>query len=104
MFGEQDVRALAAANRILKDLRVTEAGLRKYAGPVLFVYGEGESPSTQRYVTAARNVLGRSDIKVIPNAGHFSTPSRPEFQQAILTFLESNTDESQRSSWVITLS
>jgi pimeloyl-ACP methyl ester carboxylesterase len=93
LFGEQDVKALAAANRSLKDIKVTQAGLEKYSGPVLFVYGEDDWPSTKRYVTVAKKALGRGEVKVIPKADHLSTPSRPEFREAILKFLQAQKGE-----------
>jgi pimeloyl-ACP methyl ester carboxylesterase len=87
LFGEQDVKALAAANRSLAELRVKEDDLRKYRGPVLFVHGKGDWESTVRHVAAARKALGRGEVIVIPNADHLTAPSRPEFREAILEFL-----------------
>lgn len=87
LFGEQDVKALAAANRSLKDIKVTEAELRKFGGPVLFIYGENDWSSTKQYVTGAKKALGRGEVKVVPKADHLSTPSRSEFREAILKFL-----------------
>jgi pimeloyl-ACP methyl ester carboxylesterase len=98
LFGEQDGKALVAANRSLSQLRATEEGLRKYRGPVLFVYGEGDWESTVRHIRVARKALGRGEVIVIPNADHFTTPSRPEFRQAILQFLRAHKRERQAAT------
>lgn len=90
MFGEQDPKALALANRSLRDVRVSAAELKRYTGPVLFIYGSDDWPSTRRLVATARQALGRGEVKVIPKADHLTTPSRPEFRAEILKFLKSN--------------
>jgi pimeloyl-ACP methyl ester carboxylesterase len=88
LVGPQDRAALAAAHRSLRTIRVSAEELKRYTGPLLFIYGREEWPSTKRYVAAARQVWGRGEVIVIGNADHLSTPSRPEFRQAILTFLK----------------
>jgi pimeloyl-ACP methyl ester carboxylesterase len=88
LFGEQDVKALAAANRSLKDIKISEAALRQYGGPVLFIHGEDEWPSTKQYVAAAKKALGRGEVNVIPKVDQLSTFSSPKFRNAILEFLQ----------------
>lgn len=87
LLGEQDREALALANRSLHQITVTADALRKYRGPVLFLYGSQEWDSTKHYVAEARKVFGRGEVVVIPGADHFTAPSRPEFRQALVKFL-----------------
>ncbi len=90
LVGERDQVALTAANRSLRQVTVSAAELRTYRGPVLFVHGSKDWPSTSHYVAAARQVLDQAELRVIPGADHLSTPSNPEFAAAVLKFLRAN--------------
>lgn len=87
VLGDVDRVALTWANRSLREIRVSPTALQAYPGPVLFIYGSNDWPSTKRYVAAARLAFRQSDLVVIPGADHLSTPSRREFAKNILQFL-----------------
>jgi pimeloyl-ACP methyl ester carboxylesterase/tetratricopeptide (TPR) repeat protein len=79
--------ALALALRSLRELQVSPEALEAYRGPVLFAYGSEVWPSTRRYVARARAVWPQAEEVVLRGADHFTTPSRPEFAEAVLAFL-----------------
>lgn len=87
VLGDVDRVALTLANRSLREIRVSTEALQAYLGPVLFIYGSNDWPSTKRYVAAARGAFRQSKQVVLPGADHLSTPSRREFAEAILQFL-----------------
>jgi pimeloyl-ACP methyl ester carboxylesterase len=79
--------ALALALRSLRELQVSPEALEAYRGPVLLAYGSEVWPSTRRYVARARAVWPQAEEVVLRGADHFTTPSRPEFAEAVLAFL-----------------
>lgn len=87
LLGLGDPEALGLAYRSLRTVRADRERLRAYGGPVLFLYGSRDWPSTLRYVEAARPLLPQAEVRVLPGADHLSAPSHPAFAQAILDFL-----------------
>lgn len=90
MFAGKDVKALAAAGRSFKDLAVTADELKKCPAPVLFLHGGNEGAHVKGRVAAAREALGRGEVKVIPGGDHITTLGKPEFGKALLEFLHAN--------------
>ncbi|WP_156412881.1 alpha/beta fold hydrolase [Chthonomonas calidirosea] len=88
LFGVPDRTALVMANQSLREITVKESELRRFKGPILFLYGDRDSEATRHYVEAARQAFGHGDIRVVPGADHFSTPMKPEFLRMILSFLD----------------
>jgi pimeloyl-ACP methyl ester carboxylesterase len=90
MFGGKDVKAFAAAGRSFGKLEVTEAQLKKYTGPVLFVRGGNEGDYVKSRVAAVHKLLGRGDVKVIAGGDHITTLAKPEFATVLQDFLIAN--------------
>ena len=89
MYGGKDVQAFAAAGRSLKDLEVAEADLKKCEAPVLFIHGDKDSDHVKNKVAAARELLGRGEVKVIEGGDHMTTLAKPGFGSALIEFLRS---------------
>lgn len=87
MFAGKDVRALAAAGRSFPRLGVTPAELAVCQAPILFLHGERESAAVKDAVAAARERLGRGEVKLVPGGDHLTTLLKPEFRDWLLTFL-----------------
>lgn len=87
LYAGKDVKAFAAAGRGYKKLAVTAEELKKCPAPVLFIHGGDESDHVKKKVAAAREALGRGDLKVVDGGNHVTTLAKPEFGAAILEFI-----------------
>ena len=86
----KDLKAFAAAGRGIKNLDVTAEQLQQCKAPILFVHGSKEADDTKERAAAIVKLLGRGEIKVIDDADHVSTLSKPEFGKIIDEFLRVN--------------
>ena len=89
-YGGKDVKAFALAGRGYKKLAVTADELKKCRAPMLFIHGANESDHVKSKVAAAREALGRGELKVIEGADHMTTLTKPEFRAALLEFLRAH--------------
>ena len=85
MRAANDITALAAALRGMKELRVTEEELRKNTVPALAIIGERDPLKVFADQLAA--TMGNIKEVVLPEANHFSTTGRAEFIKALKGFL-----------------
>jgi pimeloyl-ACP methyl ester carboxylesterase len=90
-YAGKDVKAFAAAGRGYKTLAVSVEDLQKCKAPMLFIHGGNESAHVKGKVTAARMTLGRGELRVIDGGNHMTTLTKPEFGDAIETFLRRGT-------------
>jgi len=79
-----DLTALAAALRGMKELRVTEDELRKNTVPTLAIIGERDPLKVFADQLAA--TMGNIKEVVLSEADHLSTSGNPEFVQALEAF------------------
>lgn len=86
-YAGKDVKAFAAAGRGYKHLAVTAEELKKCTAPMLFIHGGNESAHVKTKVAAAREALGRGELKIIEGGNHMTTLADPEFGDSIETFL-----------------
>jgi pimeloyl-ACP methyl ester carboxylesterase len=86
-YAGKDVKAFAAAGRGYKHLAVTAEELKKCTAPMLFLHGGNESAHVKTKVAAAREALGRGELKIIDGGNHMTTLADPEFGDSIETFL-----------------
>ena len=86
-YAGKDVQAFAAAGRGYKHLSVTVEELQRCEAPILFIHGGNESEHVKSKAAAARQVLGRGELKIIEGGNHITTLANPEFGSSILTFL-----------------
>jgi pimeloyl-ACP methyl ester carboxylesterase len=86
-----DVLALAAATRGTAGLQPSEAKLRANKLPVLAVVGERDPIKAE--VDSLVGVLGNVKLVVILGANHMNAPGRPEFLDALKTFLGAHGDK-----------
>jgi pimeloyl-ACP methyl ester carboxylesterase len=87
MYGNKDVKALAAAGRGFKRLAVTPEELKKCDAPILFIHGENESDHVKNKIASARTALGRGEVRIIAGGDHMTTLGKPEFSAALIGFL-----------------
>jgi pimeloyl-ACP methyl ester carboxylesterase len=87
IIGDQDQKALAASVRGGMTLEVTEGQLKANRVPVLVIYGsnDGDRQSQERLARIAK--LLRADVKIIEGGDHVGTLTKPEFVEAMRTFL-----------------
>jgi pimeloyl-ACP methyl ester carboxylesterase len=85
----QDPRALAAVRRSNPAQVVTLAQMAAVTVPMLGVVGTADPYLSQFLELKA--VMPQLDLVTIEAASHGSAPGRPEFSQAILAFLRTNT-------------
>ncbi|HMP03677.1 MAG TPA: alpha/beta hydrolase [Gemmatales bacterium] len=88
-FAGKDVKALAAAGRGFKKLAVTEQELNQCRAPIMFIHGGNESAYIKKRVAAAREALGRGEVKEIAGGDHITTLAKPAFGAALIEFLRS---------------
>lgn len=88
LYGEKDVEAFAAAGLSLGKLAVSQKELRRFKGPVMFIYGS-KDVSRDR-ISRVREMLGRGDVKVIEGADHITTLIKPDFGASVVAFLQAN--------------
>lgn len=86
LYEGKDVKALAAAGSSFKKLSVSGKKLKKYKGPILFIYGANESDHVKARVTTVYKFLGRGEVKIIEGADHTTTLLKPEFGAALVNF------------------
>jgi pimeloyl-ACP methyl ester carboxylesterase len=89
LYVGQDLKAYAAAGRSFNGLEVKAEDLKKSTAPALFIYGSKESENLKTRVAALRELLGRSQEKVIEGTDHMTTPANPEFASTIIGFMRS---------------
>lgn len=90
LYDGKDVKAFAAAGRSFKNLDVTGEQLRECKAPILFIHGGNESEFVKSRVATARKLLGRGEVKIVEDADHLTTLTKPEFESAVLEFLRAN--------------
>lgn len=80
-----DQKALAAVARTINELAVTEEQLRQNRVPTLALIGAKDPLKVT--VDEMAEVMPQLTIRVIPDADHFRTYSRPEFIRELKSFL-----------------
>ena len=93
LYGGKDVQAFVAAGRSFKELKATKKKLRKYKGPILFIYGSNESDHVKNRVASVKNILKRGEVYVVEGGDHMTTLAKPDFLTALLKFLNSGKSE-----------
>lgn len=87
LFKGKDVKALAAAGKSFRHLRVDLEKLKSAKIPTLFVYGSLESVELKSRVERLCSALTRCRQVIVEKADHTTTLMKPEFGAAIETFL-----------------
>jgi pimeloyl-ACP methyl ester carboxylesterase len=87
MFRGKDAKALAASGQGFGGLEVSEAKLRKYNGPTMFIYGADETAYVKSTVEAGIKIFPKSEVIAIKGANHVTTLMNPLFGQSIVKFL-----------------
>ena len=90
IYAGKDLKALAAAGNSFRHLIVTDKQLRKSKAPVIFIYGANESGHVKSQVAKAHKLLGRGEIKIIPDANHMTAVMKPEFGKSLINFLNAS--------------
>jgi pimeloyl-ACP methyl ester carboxylesterase len=76
---------------------LTVADLAGYPGPSLVMVGDDEDEIPMEHTLALRQGLPRSQLAVVPGAGHGLPVDKPElFNQLIVEFLTGDTDRGDR--------
>jgi len=88
LYAGKDVEAFAASGLSLGRLAVSPKELRRFKGPVMFVYGSKDI--SRERINSVRDLLGHGEVKVVEGADHVTTPARPEFGASIVGFLQAN--------------
>jgi pimeloyl-ACP methyl ester carboxylesterase len=89
-WGNNDPVALAALQRSLKALQVTNGQLKANRVPTLALYGSKEEKSRLQNLAKLKQRMSNLKWQVIEGANHLDTPANPEFLKALQRFLEHN--------------
>jgi pimeloyl-ACP methyl ester carboxylesterase len=87
-LGGKDQKALSAVFRGMNGMEVTEDNLKANTVPVQFVYGRLERQPNVDLMSGSRKVLPKAEVTVVEQGDHVSTAGSPEFQAAVLKFLQ----------------
>jgi pimeloyl-ACP methyl ester carboxylesterase len=76
---------------------LTVADLAGYPGPALVMVGDDEDEIPMEHILALRQGLPRSQLAVVPGAGHGLPVDKPElFNRLVVDFLTGDTDGGDR--------
>lgn len=89
-YADKDVKAFAAAGRSFPELKATTKNLKKYNGPILFMYGRNESEHVKNRVASVKSILKRGEVHVVEGGDHMTTIAKPDFGATLIRFLNSN--------------
>lgn len=89
-LGKKDQKALAAVLRGMTGMEVAEEKLKANVVHVQFVYGSMEGKANLALITGSAKAIPNAKVVVVEKADHLSTPSRPEFREAVQKFLIAN--------------
>lgn len=89
-YADKDVEAFATSGRSLPQLKVKTKDLKRYKGPILFIYGSNESEHVKNRVASVKNILGRGEVHIVEGGDHVTTITKPDFGATLVKFLNSN--------------
>jgi pimeloyl-ACP methyl ester carboxylesterase len=97
-WGDNDPIALAALQRSLKALQVTNGQLKANRVPTLALYGSKETKSLLQNIEKLKQRMTNLQWQVIEGANHVNTVASPEFFKALRHFLKDHRKQKEETN------